>query len=267
MKTRRMDCHLHTSHSMDCQRTMDSLCRRAIALGLEEICVTDHIEPGLPEDIPPVWADWWSDIKQCRQKYPELILRAGIEIGDSASVRESIYEMLAPLHLDFHLLSLHLVKNMDPYDQRYFDGKDQQTAYRDYVETKWESIRNYKDYDAVAHMGYVSKFAPYPKETRPLLYRHAPDLFDEIFKLMAWEGKALEINTSGYLAMDRPIPGDDLIKRYLELGGEFFTFGSDSHLDERVYLYVEEAKELVASLGGKWQCTFEQRKMKAYPLV
>jgi len=269
MKTRRMDYHLHTSHSMDCERTMDSLCRRALALGLDEICVTDHIEPGHPQrelDIPPVWPNWQKDIAQCREKYPELILRAGIEIGDNAPIRESIYETLAPLKLDFHLLSLHLVKNEDPYNQSYFDGKDQLAAYRDYVEAKWESIRNYKDYDAVAHIGYVSKFAPFPKETRPLFYHHAPDLFDEMFKLMAREGKALEINTSGYLSMDRPIPGDDLIKRYLELGGEFFTFGSDSHRDDRVYLYVEEAKELVASLGGKWQCAFEQRQMKAYPL-
>ena len=173
--TRRMDYHLHTSHSMDCQRTMDSLCRRAIQLGLDEICVTDHIEPGhpLPEaDIPPVWPDWQKDMEACRQAYPQLILRAGIEIGDNAPIRESIYQMLTPLKLDFHLLSLHLVKNVDPYYAEYYEGKDQLTAYRDYVEAKWESIRNYKDYDAVAHIGYVAKFAPYPKEIRPLLYRH-----------------------------------------------------------------------------------------------
>ena len=127
MKTRRMDYHLHTSHSMDCERTMDSLCRRALALGLDEICVTDHIEPGHPQrelDIPPVWPNWQKDIAQCREKYPELILRAGIEIGDNAPIRDSIYETLAPLKLDFHLLSLHLVKNEDPYNQSYFDGKD-----------------------------------------------------------------------------------------------------------------------------------------------
>ena len=125
MKTRRMDYHLHTSHSMDCERTMDSLCRRALALGLDEICVTDHIEPGHPQrelDIPPVWPNWQKDIAQCREKYPELILRAGIEIGDNAPIRDSIYETLAPLKLDFHLLSLHLVKNEDPYNQSYFDG-------------------------------------------------------------------------------------------------------------------------------------------------
>ena len=31
--------------------------------------------------------------------------------------------------------------------------------------------------------------------------------------------------------------------------------------------YSQEAKQLVASLGGKWQCAFEQRTMKPYPLT
>ena len=75
---RKMDYHLHTHHSFDAKQTMDSLCRRAIELGVEEIAITEHIEPGHPDkscDIPPQFDKWWQDIRACREKYPQLTIR------------------------------------------------------------------------------------------------------------------------------------------------------------------------------------------------
>lgn len=266
---RKMDYHLHTHHSFDAKQTMDSLCRRAIELGVEEIAITEHIEPGHPDkscDIPPQYDKWWQDVRTCREKYPQLVIKAGVEIGDNPPCRQWIYDLLDGLDLDFHLLSMHLVDGSDPYLPGFFDHRDQATAYRQYVESKVEGVLNFKDYDAMAHLGYVAKFAPYPKEIRPLTYNYAPDAFDTLFKHLAQEGKAMELNASGYLGMDLPIPGPNLVKRYLELGGEFFTFGSDAHFEERVYLHVERAKEMVRSLGGRWQCGFTKRKMEVYKI-
>ena len=109
MEQRRMDYHLHTTHSMDGQQTMDELCRTMIDLGVDEICLTEHIEPGHPEpgaDVPPVWADWLADIDRCREKYPQLIIRKGIEIGENPGYEQQIEDMLAPLSLDFRLLKV-----------------------------------------------------------------------------------------------------------------------------------------------------------------
>ena len=53
-----MDYHLHTFHSMDGRQSMDDLCRTMVERGVEEICLTEHIEPGHPDDnadIPPDW--------------------------------------------------------------------------------------------------------------------------------------------------------------------------------------------------------------------
>ena len=55
---RKMDYHLHTIHSMDGLQTMDELCSTMVKLGVDEICLTEHIEPGHPvdgADIPPIW--------------------------------------------------------------------------------------------------------------------------------------------------------------------------------------------------------------------
>ena len=71
---RRMDYHLHTNHSMDGRQTMPELCETMLARGVQEIALTEHIEPGHPGegvDVPPVWADWFAEIARCRAAYPE----------------------------------------------------------------------------------------------------------------------------------------------------------------------------------------------------
>ena len=266
---RKMDYHLHSNHSMDGRQTLEEICRQSIILGLEEICVTDHIEPHHPDfgvDKPPVFKDWLMELESVQNQYPGLIIRQGIEIGDNAPYRDEIAATLDALPLDFRLLSLHLVDNVDPYHPEYFQGKTQEQAYRRYVEGRVESILHFPDYDAIAHLGYVGKFAPYPPENRPLRYRHAPDAIDALLKYLAGNGKALEINASGLRETDSPIPGADIIHRFLELGGEFFTFGSDAHKTEHIYLHVERAKEIARACGARWQLSFKRRKGRAWPI-
>ena len=126
VKQRRMDYHLHTFHSMDGRQSMDDLCRTMVERGVEEICLTEHIEPGHPDenaDIPPNWPVYKEEIRQMREKYPMLTIRAGVEIGDNPLCRDQIKADLTTLGLDFHLLSLHLVNGVDPYySDKYFGG-------------------------------------------------------------------------------------------------------------------------------------------------
>ena len=190
---RKMDYHLHSTHSMDGRQTLEEICLQAIMLGLEEICVTDHIEPHHPDpgiDKPPVFKDWLMELEEVRNQFPGLTIRQGIEIGDNAPYRDEIAATLDALPLDFRLLSLHLVDNVDPFHPEYFEGMTQEQAYRRYAERRVESILHFPDYDAIAHLGYVGKFAPYPPENRPLRYRHAPEAIDALLKHHAGNGKA-----------------------------------------------------------------------------
>ncbi len=259
-----MDYHLHTTHSMDGRQTMDALCRRMASLGVDEIALTEHIEPEHPDksmDVLPVWENWFADIAECRKKYPQLIIRSGIEIGDNPVCRGRIKELLDSLPLDFRLLSLHLVNNVDPYESVYFAGKTRQQAYREYAEAKAESIVAWDDFDSIAHIGYVAKFSIFTGKERALVYEDAPDAFDAIFRHVISLGKCIEVNTSGYASTGDTFAHSTLIRRYIELGGENFTFGSDSHDEQRDYADIERAKDMVRSLGGKYQVAFHQRKM------
>lgn len=270
MEQRRMDYHLHTLHSMDGRQSMDELCRSMVEKGVQEICLTEHIEPGHPSegmDIPPIWDLWFSEIMQARQTYPQLTIRAGVEIGDNPPLRSRIKAELDTLPLDFRLLSLHLVNNVDCYDSAdYFDGKTRAQAYREYVEAKAESILNWTDFDSVAHIGYVAKFSIFTGPERALVYDDAPDAFDAILRHIIDLGKCLEVNTSGYASTGDTFAHSSIIRRYIDLGGENFTFGSDSHDTERNYAEIERAKDMVRSLGGKYQASFHQRKMTLYSI-
>ena len=266
---RRMDYHLHTFHSMDGRQSMDDLCAAMVAQGVEEICLTEHIEPGHPDvdmDVPPIWDVYLQEIHEMRQKYPQLIIRAGVEIGDNPLCRKQIEDMLDPLPLDFRLLSLHLVDGQDCYYKSYYDGRSRNEAYRAYVEAKAKSIMSWENFDSVAHIGYVAKFSVYEGEQKPLRYEDAPDAFDALLKYVIDHDKCIEINTSGYGATGDTLPHTTILKRYIELGGEQFTFGSDSHNVERDYADIERAKEQVRALGGKYQASFCQRKKTLYRL-
>lgn len=270
MEQYRMDYHLHTIHSFDGDQTMDELCQRMLALGVQEICLTEHYEPGHPDpdcDVPPIWDVWFDEIRQMRGRYPQLTIRAGIEIGDNPACRIQTMQMVDTQPFDFRLLSLHLVNHVDCYNrEKYYAGKTRALAYREYAEAKAESICAWTDFDSAAHIGYVSRYAPWDGDQRPLQYEDAPDAFDAILRHLVAHDKCLEINSSSFDLLGGPMPSVSIIKRYIELGGEVFTFGSDGHRPAQDHANVDRARDLVRSLGGRYAATFDQRRRTCWPL-
>ena len=270
MEQRRMDYHLHTLHSMDGLQTVDELCASMASMGVQEICLTEHIEPGHPDpvmDIPPIWDIYLSEVAAARRKYPQLTIRTGVEIGDNPLLRDQIKADLDALPLDFRLLSLHLVNGVDCYEiDKYYAGKTRAQAYREYAEAKAESILAWTDFDSVAHIGYAAKYSAFNGPERALLYEDAPDVFDAILRHIIGLGKCLEVNTSGYATTGGTLAHASILRRYIELGGELFTFGSDSHNTDRNYADVERAKDMVRDLGGRYQASFCQRQMTCWKI-
>ncbi len=270
MEQRRMDYHLHTFHSSDGRQSVEDLCESMVLQGVEEICLTEHIEPGHPTegvDVQPLWDVYKMEIFWMNQMCPNLKVRAGVEIGDNPPFRQETLKLLSELDLDFHLLSLHLVNGVDPYDKlRYFTGRSRNAAYREYAEAKAESVMNFGDFDSVAHIGYVAKFSAYTGNERPLRYEDAPDAFDALLKYVIDHDKCIEVNTSGYRAMGELIPDPTILRRYVELGGEQFTLGSDSHCVQDNYQGIERAKEFLRSIGGKYQASYCRREKTLYRL-
>lgn len=263
------DYHTHSCYSFDSRQTLETLAAAAEAAQVEEICVTDHIDLGYCSqegNVLPDLAGRRAALQDVRRAHPGLVIREGIEIGDCPATRQQMLVFLRPFHLDCHLLSLHMVDGIDPYYPSFYEGKERDAVYRRYAEMLADAVAAWDpaDYDALAHLGYVAKFAPY--ENKTFRYGDAPDAIDAVLRVLARNGKALEINTSSLKNSPETMASRDILIRFRELGGELVTLGSDAHAPEFVGYRLADARQLALDCGFRYGAAFEGRKLTAYAL-
>ena len=79
------DYHTHTSFSDDSDTPMKDMLDGACAKGLTEICITDHYDPGYPDDLYPFdlpFDEYMSTLADFQNQYRgRLSIKRGIEIG------------------------------------------------------------------------------------------------------------------------------------------------------------------------------------------
>ncbi|MEI6100836.1 MAG: histidinol-phosphatase HisJ family protein, partial [Eubacteriales bacterium] len=240
------DYHIHSNWSFDAEDSLEGITEEAAQIGLTEICFTEHIEPGHPYDLKwdgfidyPAYS---REIKRVRGKYPQIEIKTGLELGLAKDYLHQIHQFVAERDIDFIIASQHIVQGFDPYFPEYFKGKPKRESEEVYLQTLLENLRGFTPYSVVGHIGYVCKNSPYHE---PLQYDEYADLIDEILKTAINSGHGIEVNTSGYGKYNEPMPTPDIIRRFLALGGEIITIGSDAHLKERVGGNFSDALELL----------------------
>jgi len=191
-------------------------------------------------------------IDQARSQYGNrLSIRKGFEIGYDIRYDRAIREWIDEKEFEYLIGSIHYVDNialdspdgwsgMQPTElaQRYFTGvkKSVQSGLFSII-GHFDLIREY-----VSSNQYVSS--------------RLSGLIDEIFELMISKGTYLEINSRR--RVNDTVPSNDLIQRYLSLGGKRFSFGSDAHSIDDLGVGIVEAMSLVKNLKPKaFQLVFE----------
>jgi histidinol-phosphatase (PHP family) len=159
------------------------------------------------------------------------------------------------------IASVHYIEQSDPFYGGFYDGKDWKQAYGRYLEKIYSEMTWLKDFDIMGHYDYIARYAPY--EQTSITYRDFSDIFDTMFRYLIEEGKALELNTKGYVPYKgRTIEPDlEVLKRYREMGGEIISLGSDSHDACRTGDRFTEAAAMLKSLGFRWTAHYEKRKL------
>lgn len=262
----RSDCHLHTSFSSDSDALMDDMAEAAIEKGLDIICFTDHMDLEFPDkyDMDFVFdpGEYMKQIKKTKSTYGgKLEILTGIEIGmkPAASVKEEYSSLLSSYDWDFVIGSTHIVDDLDPYYGEYWEGRTQNASIRRYFECVYDNIRNCDDFDSLGHLDYIIRYAPSKIDT--FSYKDYADIIDCILKNIIQAGKALEINAAGYCAgLGAPNPCKEIISRYMELGGELFTIGSDAHQRQYIGYGYDKVYDLLSSLGIKYYAIYRKRK-------
>ncbi len=253
------DFHTHTGFSDDCDFPLEEMLSGAIAAGVKTLAVTDHHDPGYPDPEFPFRLDfpaYHAAIDAAREKYEGVLdIRKGIEMGIWAGFLDEADHYVSSYDYDVVIGSFHCNRKDDLY--RYdFASSDGPYELEDFYKYVYECLSEYRNFDIMGHFSIIDRYIG-------KLYDYGPvtDLIDEILKLLVGDGKILEINTSSFkYGTGTWMPRESVLRRYLELGGEAVTFGSDAHDPAYYQDHFGDAVEFAKSLGFKYYCTFKERK-------
>ena len=276
------DTHSHISPwSHDARQTIDQLLDDAASKGLSGICLTDHYEKDLfyergYEDIfdPD---DYFSALSPLRLEpgqaasHSKPAFLIGVELGWLPHLCSHLQWLTASYPFDSVILSMHVFKGSDPYIDEHFFDDGIESVYPKSIEAMLEMITAVQDYDILGHVDYVSRY--HKQGNSKMLYRHAPDELDSLFRQMAADDKCLEINTKttvrmrsmGYSHADS-FPDPAIIKRFLELGGKHISIGSDSHHYGDAALIFNEMKDWLLTVGVDSLTYYIDRRPVKYKL-
>ena len=260
------DYHLHTRLSYDGQGDLLEYCARAEELGLDELCVTEHLDIGCAqmEFTPHEQKIYLEQFEKARGQFPGLEMRFGMEIGFRPDTHVESAMFISALPLDFVINTIHEINDMDPYFGGYFEGKSREEAYFEYLELVLDSLDAAYPFNVLGHIGYPARYAPYLCPS--IEYREFPELIDAILLRTIYDGKGIEINTSAMKQLGKTMPSQSIIARYRELGGEFITVGSDAHAPAKLGLNFAQAEALIKELGFKYITSYQDFKPIQKPI-
>lgn len=266
------DYHVHTSLSADSEAPMEEMAEAAIQQGLDELCITEHMDYDytIPDGDGAAFVvnteACQKKLEQLQQRYAgRLRLLFGVELGmqPHLSARYKAYVRSHPF--DFVLASSHVAGGLDPFYPEYFAGRSEEEGYRIYFETILENVNVFDDFDVYGHLDYVVRYGP--NQAGNYTYEKYRDVLDAILETLIKKGKGIELNTAGLkYGLPQMHPHEDIVRRYHEMGGRIITIGSDAHRPEHVAYRFDRAAELLRVCGFNSHTVFRGRKAFEMPL-
>lgn len=265
------DYHVHTEFSGDSAYSMEQVVQDAVAMKMDAICFTDHVDYGIKDDWEsgkpfryrgeevlanvdyPVYA---ARIRKLQQLYGRRIeIRMGMEFGIQTHTIPRYEALFQRYPFDFIILSIHQVQDKEFWTQDFQKGKSQEEYNRRYYEEMLEVVKRYQNYSVLGHMDLIVRYdknGTYP-------FENVEPVISEILKIVIENGKGIELNTSFHrYGLKDTTPSVDILKRYRALGGEIITIGSDSHSPKHLGTYIAEARQLLKGLGFRYFCTYDK---------
>lgn len=267
------DYHVHTEFSNDSDYPMEQVVKDAIAMRMDEICFTDHVDYGVKDDwdcghairhdrgeplINVNYPEYAASILRLREQYGmQITLRMGMEFGMQVHTIPQFEALFHRYPFDFILLSVHQADDKEFWSQDFQKGKSQQEYNERYYQELLAVVREYHNYSVLGHLDLIVRYDQcgiYP-------FENVKPVVSQILEAVIADGKGIEFNTSCHrYGLSDTTPSVEILKLYRSMGGEIITIGSDSHAPAHLGSYIREAKQLLKSLGYRYFCTYEQMR-------
>lgn len=275
------DYHLHCEYSDDSNEPMENQIQKAITLGLDEMCFTDHVDYGIKRDwddpegiiirhaiehgkeVDLVLANvnypkYFEALNMYQKKYASSIsIKKGLEFGIQ-SITVDAYEKLYASYqddLDFVLFSMHQVNNLEFWTQDFQKGKTQKEYNDEYYKEIYQTMQLFHHYSCLAHLDLLARY----DENGIYPFENEKDIIAEILKYAIRDGKGIEINTSSWkYGLKDTQPSRAILKLYKDLGGKIITVGSDAHETKYLASHIKDAYAILKNeIGINEICTFD----------
>ncbi len=263
------DMHTHCEASEDSDTLIVDLLESARQKQLTAVAVTDHVEVVDYQKgaYDVAYAQAW-DIMKTAKPIEGVRLLLGIELGEPCFDTSLSESLLAGHTYDFVLASQHRLSNkkQDYYfiDYSSWSCSDIVREIQDYFDEVLCVVK-WNNFDSLAHLTYPFRYLP--DCWRNGDYSPWQETIDSILSILAKNGKALEINTSGIRkGQGMTSPDFPIIKRFYDLGGRYITIGSDAHLAEDVGADLDVAAQLAFQAGFREYTIYIERKPITIPI-
>lgn len=241
---------------------MAAQCASAVAKGLPEIGFSDHFDLHPLDECSGYFklTEWAAEIDRVRTEFADrLIVRAGIEVGEPHIYRAETQALLEQYPFDYALGSLHWVGNEIVFDPAYFQ-RPADEAFGLFFE-ELERMTRAGGFDILSHFDVVVRTGlPVYGEYDPRRYA---TVIRAVLNNCIERGIALDINSQGLRGRCQLLtPSVEILKWYVELGGERVTLGSDAHKPEHIGADLDAALQAAQAAGLKYVTQFERREAR-----
>jgi histidinol-phosphatase (PHP family) len=256
------DNHVHSQWSWDAPAaaSMARGCEQALAAGLPAVAFTDHLDFTVPADgdriaeenikpRPYAWmrsldvAGYLASVQECRERYPELRIWSGAEIGEAHLWGASAAAVVATGGFERVLGSVHAV----PFGGRLraiddlFPLMPAGDVMRRYFAEVVRLIEGSGIFGVLAHLDFARRM--WPRSAPTYRERDFEEEYRAVLAALAASDRVLEVNTKS------PLVSAELVGWWREAGGKAVSFGSDAHQPWRVGDKFKLAVDVVEAAG------------------
>jgi histidinol-phosphatase (PHP family) len=248
------DGHVHSEWSWDTTNgSMERTCERAVELGLPAVAFTEHADSGgwavLASDLdeyphlrafvtedrvpgdpvggtlrpPRLDVDGYlACLHRCRDRFPDLRILSGIELGEPHRDREAVARLLEVGRFDRILGSLHSLPDGKGFSEmpNLFRQRRPADVIRDYLVELVRLIEGSDAFVVLGHIDYALRY--WPESAGPFEVGAFEGEFRHALRVLGSTGRTLEVNTRGQLP-------PEIVRWWREEGGDAVSFGSDAH--------------------------------------
>jgi len=263
-----IDAHTHTDNSFDGHHSTMYMCEHAEFIGLRAITFTDHVEIDFykQNNFDKTAVQSYFEIAKARSAFRgKLLVCEGIELGQPMYDVQTADKVVGALHYDEVIGSVHNLRGKPDFMFLDYGAEDIHALMLEYF-YELQIMVDWGNFDTLAHLTYPLRYICGEHGIEISLSEYSAQI-DSILRGLVKKEKALEINTSGLRQkLGLTMPGEDIIKRFRELGGEYITIGSDAHYAVDIGAGIPEGMEMAERCGFKNVTLFQKREPIQIPI-